>query len=285
MSSVRHPPTPADEVETVVLTSADRESYGGARPYGERASGDGFPIPAGAEGGEARTGPTGRSAQVAGWVPARSEAHLEAHMEIVVAGRHTEVPEKFRDHVKEKLAKIEQLAPTAQRIDVEVSHERNPRQAGIAERVEITVVDKGPVIRAEASADDRYGAFDLAIAKLQERLRRSRDRRKDHRQHTPLAPVDVRPPAPAEEAHGPEVVGEVAETTLGDSPVVIRQKVHAAHPMTVDDALYEMELVGHDFFLFVDVETAQPSVAYRRHGWNYGVIKLDSPVAMRAVTG
>ena len=138
---------------------------------------------------------------------------------------------------------------------------------------------------AEASADDRYGAFDLAIAKLQERLRRSRDRRKDHRQHTPLAPVDVRPPAPAEEAHGPEVVGEVAETTLGDSPVVIRQKVHAAHPMTVDDALYEMELVGHDFFLFVDVETAQPSVAYRRHGWNYGVIKLDSPVAMRAVTG
>ena len=118
---------------------------------------------------------------MAGWIFPRSEAHLEAHMEIVVAGRHTEVPEKFRDHVKEKLAKIEQLAPSAQRIDVEVSHERNPRQAGIAERVEITVVDKGPVIRAEASADDRYGALDLAIAKLQERLRRSRDRRKDHR--------------------------------------------------------------------------------------------------------
>jgi len=280
-----HRPTPVDEVGNVMLTSLEPESYGGSRPRGERASGDALPSSAGAEGGEARTGPTGRSAQVAGWVPARSEAHLEAHMEIVVAGRHTEVPEKFRDHVKEKLAKIEQLAPTAQRIDVEVSHERNPRQAGIAERVEITVVDKGPVIRAEASADDRYGAFDLAIAKLQERLRRSRDRRKDHRLHTPLAPVDVRPPAPAEESHGPVVPGEVAETTLGDSPVVIRQKVHAAHPMTVDDALYEMELVGHDFFLFVDVETAQPSVAYRRHGWNYGVIKLDSPVAMRAVTG
>jgi ribosomal subunit interface protein len=206
-------------------------------------------------------------------------------MEIVVAGRHTEVPEKFRAHVKEKLAKIEQLAPTAQRIDVEVTHERNPRQAGVAERVELTVVDKGPVIRAEASADDRYGALDLAIAKLQERLRRSRDRRKDHRLHTPLAPVDVRPAEPAQAPPVPLVAGEVAETTLGDSAVMIRQKVHVAHPMTVDDALYEMELVGHDFYLFVDAETAQPSVAYRRHGWNYGVIKLDAPVAIKAVNG
>lgn len=204
-------------------------------------------------------------------------------MEIVVAGRHTEVTEKFRAHVKEKLAKVEQLALTAQRIDVEVSHERNPRQAESAERVEITVVDKGPVIRAEASADDRYAALDLAIAKLQERLRRTRDRRKDHRQNTPLAPVDVRPPAPASEIPAPRAAGDVEETVLGDSPVVIRQKVHQAQPMTVDDALYEMELVGHDFYLFVDAETAQPSVAYRRHGWNYGVIKLDTPVAMRAV--
>jgi ribosomal subunit interface protein len=202
-------------------------------------------------------------------------------MDIVVAGRHTEVPEKFRRHAEEKLTKLAQLAPQAQRIDVEVSHERNPRQAGVAERVELTVVDKGPVIRAEACADDRYAALDLAIAKLQERLRRSRDRRKDHRNHTPLTPVDVRPhvlsdePAPA----APPAPGEAVETTLGDSPVVIREKVHTAQPMTIDDALYEMELVGHDFFLFIDVETAQPSVAYRRRGWSYGVIKLDTPVA------
>ena len=93
----------------------------------------------------------------------------------------------------------------------------------------------------------------------------------------------MRPPEPVTPPRAPLVAGETAETTLGDSPVVIRQKVHVAHPMTVDDALYEMELVGHDFYLFVDAETAQPSVAYRRHGWNYGVIKLDSPVAIRAV--
>lgn len=204
-------------------------------------------------------------------------------MEIVVTGRHTEVPEKFRLHAVEKLAKLDLLAPQAQRIDVEVTHERNPRQAESAERVELTVVDKGPVIRAEACADDRYAALDLALAKLQERLRRSRDRRKDHHGNVTVPPVDVRPAPPEEEGAAvpvPHAPGDVTETTLGDSPVVIREKVHAAKPMTVDDALYEMELVGHDFYLFIDIETAQPSVAYRRRGWSYGVIKLDTPVAL-----
>ncbi|WP_029291865.1 ribosome hibernation-promoting factor, HPF/YfiA family [Cellulomonas sp. HZM] len=208
-------------------------------------------------------------------------------MEIVVAGRHTEVLPKYRAHLESKLAKVEQLAPRAQRIDVLVSHEANPRQAGSSERVELTVVDKGPVIRAEACADDRYAALDLALAKLLERLRRTRDRRKDHRNHTPLAPVDVRPPEPdVEDATSAPVVGSdgSVEHVLGDSPVVIREKVHQALPMTIDDALYEMELVGHDFYLFVDAETAQPAVAYRRRGWSYGVIKLDTPVGSAPAT-
>lgn len=199
-------------------------------------------------------------------------------MEIVVAGRHTEVLPKYRAHLEQKLAKVEQLAPRAQRIDVLVSHEANPRQSGSRERVELTVVDKGPVIRAEACADDRYAALDLALAKLLERLRRTRDRRKDHRNHTPMTPVDVRPPDDLSDAvpDAPTVGTDGAvETTLGDSPVVIREKVHEASPMTVDDALYEMELVGHDFYLFVEQETMRPSVVYRRKGWDYGVIGLD----------
>lgn len=204
-------------------------------------------------------------------------------MEIVVVGRHTELAEKFRLHVEDKLAKINQLAPTAQRVDVEVTHENNPRLSGISERVELTVRDKGPVVRAEASADDRYAALDLATTKLLERLRRSRDRRKDHRNNTPLAPVDVRPPEPVAPAPPAPVPGAAVEHTLGDSPVIIREKVHAATPMTVDDALYEMEMVGHDFYLFIDAETAQPSVAYRRHGWSYGVIKLDNTVSSSGV--
>ena len=203
-------------------------------------------------------------------------------MEIVVAGRHTEVSPRFRAHLDSKLTKVEQLVPRAQRIDVLVSHEPNPRQSDSSERVELTVVDKGPVIRAEASADDAYAALDLALAKLVERLRRTRDRRKDHRGAGPVGTVEVPEPVVevVEPPRPPRTVADGAvEIPLGDSPVMIREKVHHASPMTVDDALYEMELVGHDFFLFVDAETAQPAVAYRRHGWSYGVIKLDTPVA------
>ncbi len=213
-------------------------------------------------------------------------------MEIVVVGRHTQVPDRFRAHVEGKLAKVTQLAPRTQRIDVEITSEESARQADEREVVEITVRGKGPVIRAEAAADDRYAALDLASAKLFERLRRHRDRIKTRRTAggPALVPVDVRP---LEEVEATEPVDDgrtvtedgAIEHTLGDSPVVIREKVHEAHPMTIDDALYEMELVGHDFFLFVEAETGQPAVVYRRKGWSYGVIRLETPAAPEAVAG
>ena len=209
-------------------------------------------------------------------------------MEIVVVGRHTEIPERFRRHVEDKLSKVAQLAPRAQRVDVEVTHEKNPRLSEISERVELTVRGKGPVIRAEAMADDPYAALDIAMTKLMERLRRARDRRKDHRAN-PLTPVEVRAAEAEEPVEVPDIDDEVTitadgatEKMLGDSPIVIREKLHTAQPMTLDDALYEMEMVGHDFFLFVDADTSLPSVAYRRRGWSYGVIRLDSPVAVSA---
>jgi ribosomal subunit interface protein len=210
-------------------------------------------------------------------------------MEIVVVGRHTEVADRFRRHVEDKLSKVTQLAPAARRVDVEVTRENNPRLSEVRERVELTVRAKGPVIRAEAAADDRFGALDIALDKLTERLRRSRDRRKDHRRRANgvLPSVDVRPydevaaaetaaevPAPVALAEP----GDAVEQQLGDSPVVIRRKLHHAEAMTVDDAVYQMEMVGHDFFLFIDKETARPSAVYRRRGWTYGVIELDSTV-------
>ncbi|MGC0143223.1 MULTISPECIES: ribosome hibernation-promoting factor, HPF/YfiA family [unclassified Pseudactinotalea] len=208
-------------------------------------------------------------------------------MEIVVVSRHTEVQERFRRHAEEKLAKVSQLSPYAQRVDVEVTHERNPRQADKAERVELTVRAKGPVVRAEASAQDRHAALDLAAGKLMERLRRARDRRKNHKGR-PAAPPwqDVVAPdlvtdvveEPAPESNGPTAPtepGVAVEDQLGDSPVIIRQKMHESKPMTVDQALAEMELVGHPFYLFIDSETDQPCVVYHRHGWTYGVIRLN----------
>lgn len=206
-------------------------------------------------------------------------------MEIVVVGRHTEIADRFREHATEKLAKVQQLSPDVRRVEVEVTHERNAKQTPTREKVELTVRAKGPVIRAEAAADDRYGALDLALDKLQERLRRAADKRKTRyravvQDKTPVADIADIEKALADDKNAAEkaesVSGEVVETQLGDSPVVIRQKLHAGELKSIDNAIDEMELVGHDFFLFIDAETKRPSVAYRRQGWTYGVISLET---------
>ena len=212
-------------------------------------------------------------------------------MDIVVTGRNAEIHPSFRDFVEGKLDKITQFYPRAQRVDVVVTHERNPRQADTSERIELTVYGKGPVIRGEAESADRYSAVDLASAKLFERLRRLRDRAKDHRRFqfdgvpdidqddtlTEGVDADMRN---AEDwvlrsAHDMQP-GDVREEQLGDSPVIVRQKVHEAPPMSVDEALHQMELVGHPFFLFVDKDTMQPCVAYHRKGWTYGILRLNT---------
>jgi ribosomal subunit interface protein len=208
-------------------------------------------------------------------------------VEIVVTGRHTEVPDRFRRHLEEKLAKVVQLAPRVQRLDVVISHEPNRRQSKACDRVEITCLDRGPVVRAEACADDPYAALDAAYGKLAERLRRMRDRRRVHRgRRAPegLSEVSARAAAPEDVGApaGSNGAGPDPDWDEGESPVVIREKTHAAVPMSLDQALYEMELVGHDFFLFVDSDTGVPSVVYRRRGWSYGVIRLDRRVGSKA---
>ena len=215
-------------------------------------------------------------------------------MEINVVGRHMDVPDRFRRHLADKLDKVTQFAPAALRVDVEISQEKNPRQAELSDRVELTVHENGTVIRSEARADDLYGALDVAYGKLLERLRRARDRRKDHRRGRDRAhqssgaslrtmPADQELPA-ALQQDPPAAAVETEETPRADehdladagSPVVIREKKHSATPMSIDDALYRMELVGHDFFFFVDADSGNPKGVYRRKGWNYGVIELEA---------
>jgi len=196
-------------------------------------------------------------------------------VDIVVTGRHLTVSDRFRAHIEEKLEKITQLEPRTRRVEVLVSHEPNRRQAEVCDRVEITCYAKGPVVRAEACVEDKYAALDLAIDKLMERLRRQKDRRQVHRgRRTPesVARATARIVTPAE--GGPAgAVDEGDEFT--DSPVEVREKVHRSAPMTLSDALSHMELVGHDFYLFHDIDTDRASVVYRRHGWSYGVLHLD----------
>ena len=202
-------------------------------------------------------------------------------MEIVVTGRHVQVSERFRRHLDEKLAKVPQLAPRVQRLDVVVTHEVNKRQSKACDRVEITCHVKGPVVRAEAIADDKYGALDIAMDKLLERLRRDHDRRRVHRGRRVPESVSQATSRLADDPLGQSDAGgaDLEDGQMldldGDSPIHVREKVHASTPMGLDQALYEMELVGHDFYLFHDKDTNQPSVVYRRRGWSYGVIHLD----------
>lgn len=273
-------------------------------------------------------------------------------MDITFKGRHTSVPERFRRHAAAKLSKLEKLDQKALRIDVEVSRERNPRQADRSERVELTVRSRGPAIRAEAAADDRYAALDLAFAKLEGRLRKAAERRKMRRTDLSVRSADVlaavaaapgalegtsllseveqapeytgtrgrgtrtagrpngrgRTPRSESIVHLPEVAdrpgpdagaagggarvgdagagpavdseaspdssGLVPIQMEGDGPLVVREKFHASRPMTIDQALLEMELVGHDFYAFHDQECGKFSVVYRRRGYDYGVIRL-----------
>jgi ribosomal subunit interface protein len=195
-------------------------------------------------------------------------------VDIVVRGRHTDVAERFRGHVEEKLAKLSKLDGKVSRIDVEVCEEHNPRLSDQRSRVELTCLTRGPVVRAEAAASDPYAALDLASSRLESRLRRAADRRRVH--HGIRTPMSVAAATAALSAGQPSANGSSPqESSGGDEPVfVVREKHHAAQPMTLDQALLEMELVGHDFYLFVDADRATPSVVYRRRGYDYGVIRL-----------
>jgi ribosomal subunit interface protein len=240
-------------------------------------------------------------------------------VEVIFKALHTEMQERFRQHALAKLAKIEKLDNKAIRLDVQVSAEHNPRQSGTRERVELTVVSRGPAIRAEAAAEDRFAALDVALSKLESRLRRSCDRRKGrHGAHAAVRLSDLPAADLASEAERPAVrlgagggllasndaaaalaamaaaadkadsaeqtdSAEQADTDTedlvpvdmqGNGPLVVREKFHTASPMGIEQALFEMELVGHDFFLFIDAASGIPSVVYRRRGYQYGVIRL-----------
>ncbi len=203
-------------------------------------------------------------------------------MEVVVTGRHCELSDRFRSHVTEKLSRLEKHDHRIMRVQVEVECERNPRQHDRAVKVELTAFSKGPVIRAEAAAEEKMGALDLALDKMAAQMRRAADRRRVHHgRHSPVSVGEALAdtPAPVDLRHSDDEVtierkvGPIDVT--GDGPLVVREKSHPAAPMMLDQALYEMELVGHDFYLFVDKESERPSVVYRRRGYDYGVISLD----------
>jgi ribosomal subunit interface protein len=210
---------------------------------------------------------------------------MEVSVDVVVKGHHCEVSDRFRQYVEEKLERIEKVDHRVLRCEVEVSQEKNPRQHDRAMRVELTMYTRGPVVRAEATGETKQAAFDVSMDRLRAQVRKAADRRRVH--HGEHAPEGLRHVVAKQSPNGNGPAGEdyVTDTEVathkvgsltvtGDGPLVMREKTHSAKPMSLDQALYELELVGHDFYLFVDADENQPSVVYRRRGYDYGVIRL-----------
>ena len=212
-------------------------------------------------------------------------------MDITLATHGVVIPERFRDYVDEKADKVLALAERAQTFQVKVSRENSSRGGASEDIVELTVIGKGPVIRAEAKNVDKYTAFDEALDHLIRRLRRAKDKKLVHhgRQRPDglselaangFSDIDVTPASV--EVLRSVATGSIPVITEADSvedetedgPLVIRRKVFEPHVISAEEAVDQMELVGHDFYLFLDAESKRPSVVYRRKGWNYGVISL-----------
>jgi ribosomal subunit interface protein len=199
--------------------------------------------------------------------------------EIVVHGRHVEVSRRFREHVHSKLERIDKFGIPLRRVDVEVSKEANPRLADRAFEVELTTRANGSVIRAEAAASDKYAALDIAYGRLEQRLRRAADKTRYHRHGA----ESTRSPRAAgfDNLEVPAVEDEVevdldSDTVWEQGPLVVREKTHETVPMSVEQAVTEMEMIGHDFFLFIDERTGTPAVVYRRRGFDYGLIRVHA---------
>jgi ribosomal subunit interface protein len=213
-------------------------------------------------------------------------------MDITLIGRNVGITDRFRSYVEEKSERVEHLADRALALEVRLCRHHETHGTSGDDRVEMTLIGPGPVIRAEASGIDKFAAFDVALNKLMERVRRAKDRKKVHRGHGNrleslrdassqdfaahgIVPADADLLRPVAEGGAPEA-SSVTEEEL-PSPVVIRSKQFPAEALTVEDAVDRMELVGHDFFLFIDAGSDRPSVVYRRKGWDYGVIGLEEP--------
>ncbi|MDR2799368.1 MAG: ribosome-associated translation inhibitor RaiA [Bifidobacteriaceae bacterium] len=207
-------------------------------------------------------------------------------MEIQISGKNTKLDQKFKETVEKKISKVDNFLPHANLVHVEVKEEKNPRRAGEAEKVEITITGQGAIHRSTANGLDRYSALDEAIYKLYEQLRRAHDKLLSLRDKSSLKFLEIVAPEDEElkaaKANvSKNVIDEMAEkyNKYDEMPLsensVVRSKVHKTKPMSVEDAIYKMELLGHPFFIFINSETSRPAVVYSRKSWNYGVLELD----------
>ena len=200
-------------------------------------------------------------------------------MDVVVTGRHCTISPELKELVRDRIITVERLRDRVIRVEVEFSATDGTKNPSDAVEVQITLRSRGPVVRAEAKANDKTLAFEQAFDRLKVQLRKAADRRKTHRglRTAFFAEEPASAPVPEETENEPEEpTYEVAGLVVnGDGPLVVREKEFETVPLSLAQALDEMELVGHDFFLYQDSATGKPSVVYRRKAYNYGVIHLN----------
>jgi putative sigma-54 modulation protein len=176
-------------------------------------------------------------------------------MRLQVKGKNLEVPPAIREYAESKLAKLDRHLHETAQVELELSMERNPSIANNAV-AEATVWTKGPVVRARESSSDMKASIDQLVAKLERQVKRAREKRRSR-----FTRLRAAPPA------------ETLPETTDEHPQIVRTKQFALKPMTPEEAVLQLDLIGHDFFVFRNAESLEVNVIYRRRDGNYGLIE------------
>lgn len=180
-------------------------------------------------------------------------------MNLILSGRGVQLDDRLRGYAAEKLTKVQRFFDRIIKMEVELRHERNPRVAQ-RDRVVVTVTTPRDSFRAEGQGIDAFAAIDVAADKLEEQIRRFKDKLKDHpHRGNNNSRADRRPTA--------------VEADPDDGPIVVRQTQQIAKPMTPEEAAIELEGRGLAFMLFTNAETMSSAVLYRRTDGAYGLVE------------
>ena len=192
-------------------------------------------------------------------------------MQLQVSGRNLDITAPIREYAERKLARIERHLTEDTRVDLELAIERN-RSISANQHAELTVWTRGPVLRAHEYADDMYAAIDLAVDKLDRQVRRYRERRRHWRPHHQARDIEALLPLSDDDEATSIALANGAEPEL-PIPTIVKTKRFNMKPMHPDEAALQLELVGHEFYVFLNAESDSVAVICRRRDGNLGVIE------------
>jgi putative sigma-54 modulation protein len=188
-------------------------------------------------------------------------------MKLVIHGKNIEITDAIREYVQSKIEKaVSHFQSITNEVDVHLSVARNPR-INPRQAAEVTIYANKTVIRAEESSESLYASIDLVADKISRQLRKYKERLQNKKSNVPVG-----------EEVAVETVAEVLPDLIGDRTPelpeeVVRTKYFAMPPMTMSEALEQLQMVGHDFYMFHNVETGDINVIYERNHGGYGVIQ------------